>query len=297
MFEQARQELSTLRDVIRFAVSRFNESGVFFGHGTDNAWDEAVYLALHCLHLPPDTLDPYLDAKLTHQERHEVLSIIEKRISERLPAAYLTREAWLAEHRFYVDERVIVPRSHIAELLDEQLSPWVKDPWAIHEALDLCTGSGCLAILAAIAFPEARIDAVDICQKALEVAEKNISDYALTSRITLIASDGFTNLGEKRYHLIIANPPYVCAKAMASLPEEYKREPAIALDGGENGLDFIHIILDKAGQYLCKDGFLVVEIGSNKEALEKAYPNTPFMWLTTKAGSSRVFMLRARDLP
>src|ERR1035437_541731 len=225
MFEQAQNELSTLRDLMRFAVSRFTEAKLFFGHGTDNAWDEAAYLLLHTLHLPIDRLEPFMDARLTSDERAAALGMVERRIKERLPAAYLTNEAWLGDYRFYVDERVIVPRSHIAELLREQLSPWIEDPWAVRRVLDLCTGSACLAILAAEAFPAALLEAADLSGDALAVAQRNVDDYDLASRIKLIQSDAFANIKGQCYDVIISNPPYVNAQSMAALPEESRLEP------------------------------------------------------------------------
>jgi ribosomal protein L3 glutamine methyltransferase len=296
MYDQALNELSTLRDLMRFSVSRFHEARLHFGHGTDNAWDEAAYLLLHSLHLPPDRLDPYMDAHLTAIERAAALDLIRRRVAERLPAPYLTREAWLADYRFYVDERVIVPRSHIAELLREQLSPWINDPWAVARALDMCTGSGCLAIIAAEAFPEATVDALDISPNALAVARMNVKDYGLEPRIRLMESDAFAAIPGEKYDVIISNPPYVNAEAMAALPEEYLREPPIALSGGEDGLDFVRILLAQAAQHLTPDGLLVVEVGNNKEALERAYPRLSFIWLDTSAGDRLVFMLRRKDL-
>ena len=297
MFEQAQNELSTLRDLMRFAVSRFTEAGLFFGHGSDNAWDESAYLLLHTLNLPLDRLEPFMDARLTSDERALVLKIIRRRISERLPAAYLTNEAWLGEHRFYVDRRVIVPRSHIAELLREQLSPWIDDPWAVQSTLDLCTGSGCLAILAALAFPESTVDAIDISPDALAVARRNVDDYGLESRVNLIESDAFAAVPGKRYDVIISNPPYVNAESMAALPEEYRREPQLALASGEDGLDFTRILLREANDHLNPGGLLVVEIGNNRDELEQAFPDTPFTWLDTAAGDGFVFMLRQEELP
>ncbi|MBP7201949.1 MAG: 50S ribosomal protein L3 N(5)-glutamine methyltransferase [Propionivibrio sp.] len=297
MFEQAQTELRTVRDMMRFAVSRFTEAGLFFGHGSDNAWDESAYLLLHTLNLPLDRLEPFMDARLTSDERALVLKIIRRRISERLPAAYLTNEAWLGEHRFYVDRRVIVPRSHIAELLREQLTPWIDDPWAVQSTLDLCTGSGCLAILAALAFPESTVDAIDISPDALAVARRNVGDYGLESRVNLIESDAFAAVPGKRYDVIISNPPYVNAESMANLPEEYLREPVLALASGEDGLDFTRILLREAGDHLNPGGLLVVEIGNNRDELEQAFPDTPFTWLDTAAGDGFVFMLRKEELP
>ena len=281
---------------MRFAVGRFNAAGVFFGHGTDNAWDEAAYLLLHGLHLPIDQLEPYLDARLTTIERATVLELIRRRIDERLPAAYLTREAWLGDYRFYVDERVIVPRSHIAELLREQLSPWVNDPWAVGRVLDMCTGSGCLAILATEAFPEATIDAIDISSDALAVARINVDAYELGERLRLIESNAFAAVPDERYDVIISNPPYVNAESMAGLPEEYRREPELALASGADGLDFVRTLIAQAARHLTPNGILVVEIGHNKEALEQAFPRLSFVWLDTSAGDRFVFMLRHKDL-
>jgi ribosomal protein L3 glutamine methyltransferase len=289
-------DLITVRDHLRYAVSRFTAARLFFGHGSDNAWDEAVYLTLHTLSLPLDRLEPFLDARLLPDERKALLDIYRRRCEERLPAAYLTNEAWLGEHRFYVDDRVIVPRSFIAELLEEQLTPWVEDPWAIHSALDLCTGSGCLAILTALAFPEAEVDAVDLSEDAISVAERNVGEYELDDRINIIKSDAFTNLHGKRYDLIISNPPYVNAESVNRLPPEYLHEPEMALGSGEDGLDFTHIILREARQHLNDDGLLIVEIGHNRDELEAAYPNLPFTWLETSAGDQFVFMLQAADL-
>ena len=290
------ESLITVRDWLRFAVSRFNEAKLFFGHGTDNAFDEAAYLILHTLHLPLDRLDPFLDASLTHGESEEVQAVIERRVRERIPAAYLTNEAWLGEHRFYVDERVIVPRSFIAELLPEQLAPWVESPDEVTRALDLCTGSGCLAILAALAFPNAEVDAVDLSKDALDVAAKNVADYSLTDRIELIESDLFAALDGRSYDVILSNPPYVNAESVAALPPEYQAEPALALGSGADGLDATRQILEKAKAHLKPGGLLVVEIGHNRDALEAAYPTLPFTWLDTESGDQFVFMLRREDL-
>ncbi|UCV02277.1 50S ribosomal protein L3 N(5)-glutamine methyltransferase [Dechloromonas denitrificans] len=293
----AKNELLTVRDYLRYAVSRFNAAHLFFGHGSDNAWDEAVYLTLHTLNLPLDRLEPFLDARLLPHEREALLDIFRRRCEERLPAAYLTQEAWLGEHSFYVDERVIVPRSFIAELLQEQLTPWVENPYEVVSALDLCTGSGCLAILTALAFPEAEVDAVDLSPDAIAVAERNVADYHLTDRVHLIQSDAFSKLAGKRYDLIISNPPYVDEESVAALPPEYLHEPELALGSGEDGLDFTHIILREAKKHLNPEGLLIVEIGHNRAVLEDAYPTLPFTWLDTAAGDEFVFLLHAADLP
>jgi len=296
MFEQAQNELRTLRDLLRFAVSRFSEGGLFFGHGADNAWDEAVYLLLHSLHLPLDRLEPFLDAGLTSDERTAVLRIIERRISERLPAAYLTNEAWLAEYRFYVDQRVIVPRSFIAELLREQLAPWIDDPESVASVLDLCTGSGCLAIFAAHAFPAARVDAIDISPDALAVAERNVNDYELTARIRLLESNLFAALDKERYDLIISNPPYVAQAELDTLPAEYHYEPRLGLAAGVAGLDVVVEILSEAADYLAPEGLLIVEVGNSQPAVERAWPGLPFTWLEFERGGGGVFLLTREQL-
>ncbi|MFN3544705.1 MAG: 50S ribosomal protein L3 N(5)-glutamine methyltransferase [Thiobacillus sp.] len=290
------ESLVTVRDWLRFAVSRFNEAGLFFGHGSDNAYDEAAYLILHTLYLPLDRLEPFLDASLTHGEAEEVQAVIERRVRERIPAAYITKEAWLAGHRFRVDERVIVPRSFIAELLAERLAPWVADPDGVTRVLDLCTGSACLAILAALAFPNADVDAVDLSRDALAVARENVADYGLGDRIELIESDLFAALGGRTYDVIVSNPPYVNAESVAALPPEYRAEPALALGSGEDGLDATRQILAQAGRHLNPGGVLVVEIGHNRDALEAAYPDLPFVWLDTSGGDQFVFLLRREDL-
>lgn len=290
------ESLITVRDWLRFAVSRFNEAGLFFGHGSDNAFDEAAYLVLHTLHLPLDRLEPFLDASLAHGEADQLKRVIERRVKERVPAAYLTREAWLGEYRFYVDERVIVPRSFIAELLREQLSPWVDDPDAVHAVADVCTGSGCLAILAALAFPAAEVDAVDISKDALAVARKNIDAYGLQDRVRIVQSDLLQKLKGRKYDLIVTNPPYVNAPSMQELPDEYRREPELALASGEDGLDHIRRILAGAPQHLNPGGLLIAEIGHNRAALEAAFPALPFVWLETSGGDEYVFLLRQEDL-
>lgn len=295
-FSEASASLKTVRDCLRFAVSRFNEAELFFGHGSGNAYDEAAYLILHTLNLPLDRLEPFLDARLTQSEIYDVLDIIERRTEQRIPAAYLTNQAWLGDLSFYVDERVIVPRSFIAELLREQLMPWISDAERIGNVLDMCTGSGCLAILAAHAFPNAHIDAVDLSADALDVAQYNVTDYALEDRISLIESDLFAKLKGKKYDLIISNPPYVDALSVVALPQEYKYEPQLALGSGTDGLNATRAILGHAAEHLTEDGLLVVEIGHNRDALEAAYPDLPFTWLDVSAGDEFVFILHRNDL-
>lgn len=296
MFKQAITQLHTPRDLLRFAVSRFNEAGLFFSHGCLNALDEAAYLILHALHLPHDRLDPFLDAKLLQPEVESVLHLIEQRIVKRVPAAYLTHEAWLGDFKFYVDERVIVPRSFIAELLREQLAPWVADPEIVTTALDLCTGSGCLAILLAHAFPHAQVDAVDLSPDALEVARRNISDYELAQQITPIESDLFQALSGRSYDVIVSNPPYVDQAAMAALPQEYQHEPKLALASGQDGLDHVRVILKEAPKHLNPGGVLVVELGHHRTELEAAFPEIEFTWPEMSAGTDCVFIITREQL-
>jgi len=296
MWREASGVLRTPRDLLRFAVSRFNEAGLAFGHGTDDAYDEAAYLILHTLKLPLDRLEPFLDARLTNSELTQVLSILERRVSERIPAAYLTQEAWLGAFRFYVDPRVIVPRSHIAEAL-EHLEPWIPEPAQVRTALDLGTGSGCLAILMAHTFPNAAVDAIDISLEALEVAKRNVADYELGSRVRLLQSDLFSAVDGERYDVIVSNPPYVTEAAMSALPPEYRHEPALALAAGADGLDVVRRILHEGKHRLQRGGVLIVEVGNGREAVESAFPDLPFTWLETGGGSDQVFLLERAHLP
>jgi ribosomal protein L3 glutamine methyltransferase len=289
-------ELRTIRDHLRFAVSRFTQARLSFGHGFANAHDEALYLLLHALHLPLDRPDPFLDARLTDGERDEIAALLTRRIEERVPAAYLTREAWLGDFRFYVDERVIIPRSFIAELLPDGLAPYVRDAAAVRSGLDLCTGSGCLAVLLAHACPAAEIDALDISSDALAVAQRNVSDYGLADRINLVRSDLFANLTEKSYDVIISNPPYVTTNAMDELPREYLHEPRLALAGGDDGMDAVRVILRDAPRHLQPGGLLIVEVGHNRDAAETAFPRMPFVWLSTRSSTDSVFLLTREDL-
>lgn len=287
---------TTLRDLLRHAVTRFNSELLSFGHGTSNAYDEAAYLLLHTLNLPLDKLDPFLDAKLLPDEISKVLNIIERRAKERVPAAYLTNEAWLGDYRFFVDERVIVPRSFIAELIPDQFAPWVQHPDAVLNILELCTGSGCLAIMLADAFPNAHIDAVDISAEALQVAAHNRNVYLMEERIALIESDLYTKLPNKKYDLIITNPPYVNSGAMAMLPDEYKHEPQLALAGGSDGMDIVRNIIAGAKARLQAHGILIVEIGNEYENTIAAFAEHELTWLSTSAGDESVFLLHAEQL-
>ena len=294
-------ELFTIRDWIRFAVSQFEASDIFYGHGTDNAYDEAVWLIMSALHLPMDTLNNFLDARLTTTERTKLAGFIEQRITQHTPTAYLLKEAWLQGLKFYVDERVLIPRSFIAELLNNDLStgdlsPWIEFPEMIESAADICTGSGCLGILLASVFPNAAIDVVDISQDAIDVAKINIANYGLEAQITAIKSDMFSALKGKKYDVIISNPPYVDAPSMAALPAEYQNEPQLALGSGDAGLDHTHTILREAVNYLNDNGILIVEIGHNRDALEAAYPNMAFNWLEVSSGNQFVFLLTKEQL-
>ena len=289
-------ELETLRDWLRFAVTRFGETKIAFGHGTTNAYDEAAYLLLHALSLPIDRLEPFLDARLTRAERATLAALLARRIDERIPAPYLTGEAWLGDFRFHVDERVVIPRSFIAELLPDGLAPYIGSGETIRSALDLCTGSGCLAILLAHAFPGAEVDAADLSADALAVAEQNVAEYELGDRIKLIRSDLFNSLSGKTYDLIVSNPPYVTTTAMESLPPEFRHEPELALAGGDDGMDVVGSIIDAVPRHLNAHGVLVVEVGSGKAAVEAAFPRLPFVWLTTRSSSDAVFLLTRDDL-
>ena len=295
MAAEAAAKLNTVRDWLDVTVERFHKAGLYFGHGSDNAHDEAVYLLLHTLKLPLDELDSILGRRLTAVEIESLEGIASRRVDERLPAAYLTREAWLGERRFYVDERALVPRSYIAELLRYELAPWVSDDQPIDKALDLCTGSGCLAILVALAFPDAEVDATELSASALDVAKRNVADYGLQDRVHLSCGDLFAGL-TGRYDLILSNPPYVNRESMENLPQEYRAEPRMALAGGEDGLEIVHRLLAQAGAHLNERGLLIVEIGHNRDVLEHAYPKLPFTWLETSGGDGLVFLLTAADL-
>ena len=289
-------ELVTVRDWLRYAVTRFNRAGCFYGHGLQDAYDEAVYLILHTLALPLDRLEPFLDACIPGDEREDILEVIEKRAVDRLPAAYITGEAWLGEFRFKVDKRVIIPRSYFAELLHDGFTPWVQDPDAVTAAMDMCTGSGCLAILMAFAFPNAEIVAVDISQDALDVAAANIAAYGLEDRIRLVKSDGLAQVPEQRFDFILSNPPYVTREAMDALPAEYLHEPGLALGSGEDGLDLVRKLLADAPRYLAPEGLLAIEVGHNREIVEEAFPALSPTWLSAPSGDDKIFVLEAGQL-
>ncbi|MEO1947863.1 MAG: 50S ribosomal protein L3 N(5)-glutamine methyltransferase [Methylophilaceae bacterium] len=290
-------ELSTIRDWIRYAVSQFESSDIFYGHGADNSYDEAIWLIMSGLHLPMDTLENFLNANITSAERTHLANLIEQRVTNHTPTAYLVKEAWLHDFKFYVDERVLVPRSFIAELLlDDSLTPWIEFKEMVENAADLCTGSGCLGILLAHTFPNAAVDIIDISPDAIDVSNINIANYGLEEQVTAIQSDMFTALVGKTYDVLISNPPYVDAPSMAALPTEYRNEPQLALASGTNGLDHTHTILREAANYLTDEGVLIVEIGHNRDVLLEAYPLVPFVWLDTSAGNQFVFLLTKAQL-
>jgi ribosomal protein L3 glutamine methyltransferase len=286
----------TLRDLLRYAVTRFNTAQLFFGHGSANALDEAAYLLLHTLKLPLDKIEPFLDARLLPHEIDAAIAVIERRATDRIPASYITNEAWLGTYNFYVDERVIVPRSFIAELIPERFTPWVQDPEEVTDILELCTGSGCLPIMLADAFENAHVDTVDISKDALAVAAKNVATYELEDRITLIESDLYSNVPDKLYDMIITNPPYVNSSSMSKLPKEYLHEPQIALAGGDDGMDLVRKIVAGAASRLKPNGILMVEIGNERVYAEEAFADLGLTWLSTSAGDDMVFLLTAEQL-
>lgn len=288
-------ELRTVVDFIRWGSSRFNASGLFFGHGTGNALDEAAWLVLHTLHQPYDLPISYFNAVLTLEEREQLVEIIERRISQRKPAAYLTGEARFAGLSFFVDERVLIPRSPIAELIEQSFSPWLE-PDQVHSILDLCTGSGCIAIACAYAFTNATVDAVDICRDALAVAKINVDNHHCSDRVELIQSDLYTELEGRRYDLIVSNPPYVNSAEWQTLPKEYHAEPKLGLEGGKSGLNHVEKILKNANKYLNKKGILVVEVGNSAEILQQAFPQVPFYWLEFERGGDGVFLITGEQL-
>ena len=283
-----------LREVIHAAIRALREARVSFGHGTTNARDEAAYLALHALALPLDTSD--WDIEISAADARKVQSLLARRIRSRKPAAYLTHEAWLGDFRFYVDERVIVPRSYIADLLADDLAPWLARPARVRNALDLCTGSGCLAILLAHSFPRAEVDAADLSPDALAVARRNVDDYRLGERIALVQSDLYAGLGGRRYDVIVSNPPYVTQAAMRALPAEYRREPRLALEGGTDGLDLVRRIVHEAPDHLSDGGWLVVEAGHARRRVERAFPRLPMIWAATSGGDDCVFLISREAL-
>lgn len=293
--DEAVRDLRTLRDFIRWGMSRFNESGLYYGHGTDNAFDEAIYLAQFALHLPLKVDDALLDTRLTQSEREAVAGLLARRFTERKPAPYLTNEAWFAGMPFFVDERVLIPRSPIAELIQKHFQPWIE-PEQVETILDLCTGSACIAIACAEAFPHARVDGADISRDALAVAEINVERFEMQEQVELVRSDLYSALQGRRYDIIVSNPPYVDAQDMASLPDEYRHEPELALAAGPTGLDLVLTILHEAADYIKPGGILVVEVGNSQGALEELLPEVPFVWLDFERGGHGIFLLTAEQV-
>ena len=287
--------LSTLRDYIRWAASRFTQAKVSFGHGTVTALDEAAALVLHTIYQPYNLAESYLDTVLTINERQAVIDIIDRRINERIPAAYLTNEAIFAGLSFYVDDRVLVPRSPIAELIEQRFAPWIEEAQVSH-ILDLCTGSGCIAIACSYAFQEALVDAVDLSSDALAVAEINIENHQISDSVTLYQSDLFTALPIVQYDVIVSNPPYVNLEEWEQLPREFLAEPDMGFKGGKTGLDIVLRILVDADDYLAEHGILIIEVGSSAETLQNTFPEVPFYWLSFERGGDGVFLLTAEQV-
>lgn len=288
-------ELQTINDFLRFGYSWANQKELFYGHGTDNCWDDIRQLILGSLSLPSDIDPALLNTRLVNKEKKWLYTQLDKRIHQRIPVPYLIHQAFFCELPFYVDERVLIPRSPIAELIMNQFSPWIKAE-RVHRVLDMCTGSACIAIACCYAFPEARVDAVDISSEALEVAQVNLEQHALEEQLNLIQSDCFQDLPENRYDIIASNPPYVGRAEMESLPKEYTHEPTLALQAEKNGLAVVETILQEAGRYLSEDGILVVEVGNSDELLQQTFPDMPFTWLEFEHGGHGVFVLSSQQL-
>ncbi|WP_119343767.1 50S ribosomal protein L3 N(5)-glutamine methyltransferase [Facilibium subflavum] len=288
-------DLETIRDYLRWSTSRFTEANLYYGHGTDSAWDEAVHLVLQAVYLPLDIDERILDAKLTHVERQKIIKWVYRRVVDRVPLPYLTKAAYFAGMKFYVDQRVIIPRSPIGELIRNGFTPWINAQ-KIHRVLDLCTGSGCIGIGCAHIFDHAKVALSDISEEALEVAKRNIQLHEVEDRVSVVQSDLFENLGESKFDLIISNPPYVDAEDLSSMPAEYLKEPALALGSGEDGLDITRRILIQAPLYLTENGVLIVEVGNSQYALQEQFPGVPFTWLSFEDGGDGVFLLTYKEL-
>lgn len=288
-------QLITIRDWLRFGASWFNEHQLHFGHGTDNAWDEALCLILYALYLPPDSHPQVLDARLTVKEKQRIFALFERRVTERIPAPYLTGQAFFCQLKFAIDRHVLIPRSSFGEIIQQQFSPWVESS-QVHRVLDLCTGSGCIAIAAALALLHVQVDAVDICAQALKIAQRNVTDYGLTQRVRLVHADLFSGLRGERYDLILSNPPYVSEAEMAVLPAEYRYEPKLGLYADDEGLAIVRHILQEAANFLTPQGVLMVEVGNREAVLQAQFPNFPFTWLEFEQSEGGVFLLTCEQL-
>ncbi len=296
MAVEAFQDLHTIQDWVRWTASQFVSNEVFFGHGTDNPWDEAVSLVLPVLHMPIDAPKEIMHARMTQSEKVHLMEFIKARIEQRIPVAYLTNQAWFAGMPFYVDERVLVPRSPFAELIAKHFAPWVATPNKVTRILDMCTGSGCIAIALAKAFERAQVDAVDISFEALEVADHNINQHMMQDRVFAIQSDVFSGVPGQKYDLIVANPPYVDAEDMSDLPEEFHHEPELGLASGEDGLDVTRTLLAEAADHLNDDGLLFVEVGNSMVHMEQQFPEAPFTWLDFEHGGLGIFVVSKQQL-
>ena len=294
-FQAALTELKTLHDILLWGQAHFEQAGLVYGHGTDNAWDEALAIITACLDLPADCPREYLHLPVTLEQRQQILALFKRRIEERIPAAYLIHRAYFMGLPFYVDERVLIPRSPLAEFIEDGVDLWIASD-LVHRICDMATGSGCIAIAMAYKFDHAMVDAVDISEEALEVAKRNIEDHQLRDRVTPIQSDLFQQLGEHRYDIIISNPPYVDANDLASLPPEYSYEPKLGLAAGVDGLAIVERILKQASHHLTSQGILVVEVGNSQQALIEKFPQVPFIWLEFARGGDGVFLLTADEL-
>lgn len=288
--------LKTIRDLYRWAVTEMENADLSYGHGSPDSCEDASFLICRALKLPFERFDMFLDAQLTHNELVRIVHLIDRRVHDKTPTAYLLKESWLTGHRFYIDERALIPRSYIAELLEDDLAPWVEDPEALESVLDLCTGSGCLAILAQGAFPNARVTGSDISHAALEVAKINRRDYGMEETLELVQGNLFENLQGRRFDLILSNPPYVTTASMEALPGEYRHEPVLALAAGEDGMDVVEHIVREAADHLTEHGLLIVEVGDGLEAVEAKFPGLPITWLSVSGGDDQVFMATAEDL-
>ncbi len=290
------RNLKTIRDVFRWAISEMESAQLSYGHGCPNSWEEASFLVCRGLKLPFEHFDVFMDATLTQSELSRLVHLIDRRVHEKTPVPYLLKEAWLTEHMFYIDERALIPRSYIAELIEEDFAPWIENPDAIHSVLDMCTGSGCLAILAQGIFPNAKVLGADLSADALEVAKINRRDYGLEETLELVQSDLFSSLEGRRFDLIISNPPYVTEAAMQALPAEYRHEPAMALGAGEDGMDIVRRMLPEARHHLNAGGLLIVEVGDGAAAVEAAFPGLELTWLVTSGGDDQVFLVTCEAL-